>query len=261
MNRNHFLSGALCAALVTAASFWGAASARADETPSLQPGQTLVTLTATDQKDVEQDLLVASMRIEVEDKDPQVVQDKINKAMQQAVELSKKSPELSVSTGQYYVYSVEPETPIVPKIMGSAATKKITVWRGSQSFDVQSKDSQKVLDAVAGIQGLGFVMNSLTYTLSPELAEKYRDELMTGALKKIQEKAGLIAKTLGKSGYDLVEVNVDGAFMPSPMPMLRGMAKMEMSVASDAMAVSAPVAMPGKTTVSLNVASRVILKP
>lgn len=261
MTRTHIIGGMIFATVLTALSVW-AIPARAEEAPVLQPGQTLVTLSATDQKDVEQDLLIASMRIEVEDKDPNVVQDKINKAMQQAVELTKKSPELSVSTGQYYVYSVDPEPSPIPKLMGSAAQKKVTMWRGSQSLDIQSKDSQKVLDAVASVQGLNFVMNGLTYTLSPELAEKYRDELLTGALKKIQAKADLIAKSLGKSGYDLVEVNVDGAFMPSPMPMLRGMAKMEMaSMASDSVAMSAPVAMPGKTTVSLNVSSRVIVKP
>lgn len=261
MKRTHIIGGVFLAVVLAVGAVSAIVPAHAEDSPVLQSGQTLVTLSATDQKDVEQDLLVASMRIEVEDKDPHVVQDKINKAMLQAVELAKKSPELTVSTGQYYVYSIEPEPTPIPKLMGSAAEKRVTIWKGSQSLDIQSKDSQKVLDAVASVQGMGFVMNGLSYTLSPELAEKYRDELLTGALKKIQAKADLIAKSLGKSGYDLVEVNVDGAFMPSPMPMLRGMAKMEMSMASDAVAVSAPVAMPGKTTVSLNVSSRVILKP
>lgn len=231
---------------------------QAQEGGALSPGQTLVTLNASEQKDVEQDTLVADLRIEMDDKDARTVQDKINKAMQKAVELLKKSSGVDVSTGQYYVYSYDPDSR--PKIMSSVAEKPALVWKGSQSLQIQSKDSQKILDLVADIQDMGFAMNGLSYTLSNELAEGYRDELMVGALKKIQGKAALIAKSLDKSGYDIIEVNVEGAYMPSPMPMLKGMARAEMAMVSDA-AVSAPVAEPGKTTVNLSVSARVILKP
>ncbi|HNQ93022.1 MAG TPA: SIMPL domain-containing protein [Alphaproteobacteria bacterium] len=224
----------------------------------LETGQTLVTLNASDQKDVEQDLLVADLRIEIDDKDARTVQDRINKAMQQAVAVAKKVSEVEVSTGQYYVYSYDPNS--TPRPVASVGQKPKLIWKGSQSLQIQSKDSQKILDLVAEIQDQGFAVNGLSYTLSNELAETYRDELMVGALKKIQSKAALIAKSLGKSGYDIIEVNVEGAYMPSPMPMLRGMAKAEMAMASD-MAVSAPVAEPGKTTVNLSVSARVVIKP
>ncbi|MDD3021508.1 MAG: SIMPL domain-containing protein [Alphaproteobacteria bacterium] len=225
--------------------------------PVLEKGQTLVTLSANDQKQVEQDELNASLRIEIEDTDARVVQDKINKAMRSAVDLAKKNDKITVTTGQYYVYSYDPNPQ--PKIV-SMGGKKIMKWRGSQTIDLKSRDSQAVLDLVASVQGQGFVMNGLNYSLSEDVAEDYQDSLLQGALKKIQDKASLVTKSLGKSGFDIIEVNVNGSYMPSPMPMVRGMAKMEMmSAASDDM--STPVAEPGKSTVSMSVSARVILKP
>lgn len=81
---------------------------------------------------------------------------------------------------------------------------------------------------------------------------------MTAALKKIQTKADLAAKALGKSGYDIVEVNVDGANPFPPVPVMYAKAaRMEM-VQSD---MAAPVAQAGDQTVSLSVNARVLLKP
>lgn len=218
---------------------------------------TFVTLSASDQKKVEQDLLVSSLRIELDNKDSRKLQDEINKAMKKAVDLAKADPALKVSTGNYYVYSYDPNPS--PKPLSHAEQKKRMIWRGSQTIDIQSKDPEKILDVLGKIQDMGFVMNGLNYMLSPELAETQRDELLVGALRKIQKKAELVSKTLGKSGYDIVEVNIDGSYMPQPQPvMMMKAARAEMATMD---AMSAPVAAPGESDVSLSVNARVLLKP
>ena len=238
----------------------GGFSAQAQELlPILEKGQTLVTLSANDQKEVDQDELIASLRLEIEDKESRAVQDKINKAMRTAVDLAKKNKDVSVVTGQYYVYSYDPNPN--PKNLSIEQRKKGMIWKGSQELNLKSKDSQAILDLVGDIQDQGFVMNGLTYGLSTDLEEAQKDSLLEGALKKIQAKAALISKALGKSGFDLVEVNVDGSYMPSPMPMMHSMAKMEMSMGAASDSMAAPVAEPGKTTVSMSVSARIILKP
>ena len=58
----------------------GGFSAQAQELlPILEKGQTLVTLSANDQKEVDQDELTC-LRLEIEDKESRAVQDKINKS-------------------------------------------------------------------------------------------------------------------------------------------------------------------------------------
>ena len=237
----------------------GTAAKADDSLYALPPaGETIVALSASEQKEVEQDTLVANLRIEVEDEDARVVQDKINKAMQKAVDVVKRERGLDVATGQYYVFSqvIDPRV----KILSSANTERKVIWKGNQSLQIQSKDSKTVLDVVANMQKLGFVMNGLNYTLSDAKAEVYQDELLAAALKKIQDKAALVAKSLNKKSYDIAEVNVNGANMPRPVPMARGMAKMEMSDAMSSVSMAAPVATPGKTTLRLSVSARVVLK-
>ncbi|MDY0028553.1 MAG: SIMPL domain-containing protein [Pseudobdellovibrionaceae bacterium] len=247
-------------AVVSGVAFSSSAVLAQDRTPVLGKGQVLVTLSAQDQVEAEQDMLVAGMRIEVEDADSRIVQDKINKLMKKVVDQLKSDKDIEVSTGQYYVYIYDPN-PQPKVILSLTEQKKREIWKGSQTLDFKSKDSQKILDAVAKVQEAGFVMNGLSYTLSPDKAEGYKDELLVGALKKIQDKAALIAKSLDKSSYEIVDLNVDGSYMPTPMPMMRGMAKMEMMSIGASDAMSAPVAEPGKSTVNVNVNARVILQP
>lgn len=215
---------------------------------------TAVTLSASSQKKVVQDLLVASLRVEIEDKDAAKVQNDINKAMKAAVDLAKADASIKVNTGSYYVYSYDPNPS--PKQLSSAELKKRSVWKGSQTIELQSKDAQKILELVAKVQDMGFAMNNLSYTLSPELAEAQKDQLLVEAIKKIQDKAQLVAKTLGKAGYDLSELNIDGSYMPQPTPMMA----MARDGGMEKATMAAPVAEPSEADVTLSVTAKVVLK-
>lgn len=219
-------------------------------------GTTLINLSATEKRTLPQDLLVASLRIEAEDKNnPAAVQKKINEAMTKALELAKKESSFKISTGAYSVYKNEYAVITNPKTGEQKTEKK---WVGSQSIEIQSKDSTKLLEVVGKIQEMGFAMNNLAYTLSPELMDKTRDELLTAALKKLMAKADIVAKTLGKSKADLVDVNVDAG--GPVMPMYKNMmGRTEMAMAADA-GMPAPVAEAGESDVQLTVSARALIK-
>lgn len=244
---------------LTAAALFAISPALAQETNAipLEKGQTILSLSTTEQTDLKQDLLQASLRIEVEGKDVKKVQDQINTAMKKALDAAEDEKEVKASTGQYNVYAHDPN-PQPPTPLNQKERQARMIWKGSQTIDLQSKEQSKILALVGKIQEMGFAMNGLNYTLSPEQSEAYRDNLMTAALKKIQTKADLAAKALGKSGYDIVEVNVDGGGF-QPMPVMYKAARMEM--ASDAAGMAPPVAQAGEQTVSLSVNARVVLKP
>jgi len=178
-------------------------------------GTTIINFSATEKRTMPQDLLIASLRIEEEDKaDPAKVQNKINEAMKKALDLAKAESSFKVSTGAYSVYKYD--NPIVVD-RATGETKSEPVWKGSQTLDIESKDATKLLDVVGKIQGMGFAMNNLAYTLSPEAVDKVRDELLIEALKKLTAKAKVVAQTLGKDKVDLVDVNVDTGGPVVPM--------------------------------------------
>lgn len=243
--------------ILTALCLFQTSAAKAEDNALALPptGHVLINLSATETRSLAQDQLMASLRIEKDDKTPEAVQNAVNTAMTAALELAKKETTVKVSTGGYYVY--KNDEPIIDPKTGNHNGKFKSTWRASQTIDLVSKDAAKMLDLTGKIQGAGFVMNNLTYMLSPERAEAVRDEMMVLALKKLQAKAKIAADALGKSGYDLTDVNLDmGGAAPSPMYAVRSMAKMEM--AAD---MAAPVADAGETSVSLTVSARALLKP
>lgn len=222
----------------------------------LPPGQALVNLSATERVEVQQDLLVATLQYERENKNPRALQDEINTVMKKAVERAKADKDIKVSTQQYYVYMYEP--PVLHPETGQPRKKSEKIWRGSQGISLESKSADALLELTGELQDMGLTMQGLTYTISPELLETTHDSLLENALAKLKAKAERAGRALGKSQADLIEVNVDtGGFYPQPMPMMREMAM----DASSQKAMAAPVAEPGRSDISMTVSARALLKP
>lgn len=222
-----------------------APSAHADDGLQLPPtGHTVLKFTATERMSLPQDLLTASLRIEARNADPRKVQADINTAMEKALATAKKVAGVKVTTGGYQVYERQLE-------------RNLRMWQGQQTLQLESRNAAAVLELAGQLQAGGFAMSGLSYSLSPEKAESVRDELMVKALGSIKAKAALVARTLGKSGYELVDVDL-GGHMPV-VPMYRAM-RAEMAMAS-ADAAPPPSAEPGETEVAVSVSARALLKP
>jgi predicted secreted protein len=205
----------------------------------LPEGQTLITLSVTERVQVEQDTLIATLRVELDNRDPAALQSEINAAMAEALEAAGDDPAVKVSTGYYsvYQYSTSPQ-----------GGRNNEVWRGSQSITLEAQDAARVLALAGEIQARGFVMSELQYTLSTTRADEVRDSLMESAIARATANAERAARALGKSEVDIAVLDVDTAMgYAQPMMMARG-------VAFDAVAeMAAPVAEAGETEVSLTV--------
>jgi predicted secreted protein len=232
------------------------AQAQEDTLKLPPPGTTILNLSATETQKVPQDLLVASLRMEVDGDDLVTVQSKVNLAMQNALERAKKEADLKVTTGGYSVYPYDP-TP--PRPDGTQNPDKLPQrWRAQQTLEMQSLKPDVLLKVAGELQGKGFAMNNLGYTLSPEKYESVQDDLMVKALSKLEAKAGLASKSLKKSKYEMLDVNLSSGGPVHPM-----YARAEMMAMDSGMAKSTPmpVVAAGETDVSLTVSARVLLKP
>ena len=214
---------------------------------TMPDGQVISNISATERREVEQDLLVANLSYVATNADARTLQNEINEAMAEALKTAKKISDIKVNTGSYQVHERhKPRT-------------KEKEWYGQQSMTLKSKDSEKLLKLVGKLQGMKLNMNGLNYTLSPETAVEIQDALMEDALKQLQTRANRAAKALGKSTAELRDVRVNGGGVPyQPRHYARGN-MMAMDVAESAMA--APVAASGESTITLSVNARAILKP
>jgi len=208
-------------------------------------GGTLVDLSATERVEVKQDLLTATLRYETENSDSQTLQNEINNHMKEALEMAQSVETVQTSTQGYNVYQYDPH-----RHKKSLPSKKI--WRGSQGIQLKSKNADDLLALVGNIQGVGLTMKGLNYSVSSELLEETRNNLLEAALKKLQIKAQRTAKVLGKTKTALLHVTVDsGGYRPIPMQG-RSMAMAEMA---------APVAAAGQSDITLTVRAQALIKP
>jgi predicted secreted protein len=214
-----------------------------------QPGQLLLNLSATEQREVEQDTLNASLQYSAQGRDRTALQDEVNVAMRKALDILEDATGVEYTTTQYQVYVVDAGRP-------SRADVENPVWRAQQEVALTSMDSNALLEVMGQLQSAGLVVTSQYYSLSTERYEEVASDLMQDALAKLQSRANEAAAGLGKSTAELVEVSLDG----SPNFAYREQFAVAAYRVADA-AVAPPVAEPGKTQVTMTVSARAVLSP
>ena len=203
-------------------------------------------LSATEGKEVQEDLLIATLYFEAEGSSPQSVQKKINETMAKALDEIKRNRKVKASTRNYSVYKYQP---LVKK-----GEKKKSIWKGSQSIQLNSKDSDATLKTASTLQSMGLAQSGLSYMVSPELREETKDSLTEKAIEKLMSKAKKIAKMLGKEEIDVVSINVDSNnYYPTPSSsasMMKTRNITEIPI----------VASPGQTRVSTTISATILIK-
>ena len=208
---------------------------------------TYLNISATESREVEEDLLVADLRFEFEGQDARNVQGEINNVMKKALNKVKELSDLKVSTGHYSVYKYHPR----------AKKGEITkiVWRGSQSIRIKGIDNEKILKLTGELQNMGLVINGLNYVVSPEKREEIRDSLMEVALEKLIKKSRRVAKTIDKDDIEIVNINIDAQSQISPVRQNR-----MMTASAKGGEYAIPVAAPGQSQIDMTVFATVLIK-
>lgn len=219
--------------------------------PPPPPGETVLNLSATEHGSVPQDLLTASLSIQVDNADPRAVQDKINSTIAAALAKAKPIASVETSTDSYYVSLIEP-------FWNGKGQKPAKFWRGMQSLQLKGRNAADLIALSGALQNLGLTMQGLNYSVSPDKFDTARDALMDAAIQKLKAKAERAAKALGKTKVDVVELNVDGNNAP---PIVRPMMMAKMAMADAAAPIAAPNAASGSTDIDLTVNAKVILRP
>ncbi len=206
-------------------------------------------ISATENVNVTEDLLVVNLRFEAEGKSASAVQEKINKTMSEAFNKAKDLKNSQVSTEQYSVYKYHPRV--------KKSEKKKTIWRGAQHMRISGKSSDDILKMTGELQKMGLATSNLGYVVSPEKHEETRDALMEKAIKKLLKKSDRVAKAIGKKSTEVVNINIDSNHY---QPMLRKRSKLMGMRAADNSEKHAPVAAPGQSQITMTVSATILIK-
>ena len=232
--------------LLALAGFSATSIVSAQNISLLPEGQTLITLSVTERVSVQQDMLTATLRIERQNRNAETLQREINAAMEQALAAAQGVNSVKVSTGYYGVYQINQST---------QGGRPDNVWQGSQSISLEGRDAQPLLELAGKIQGMGFVMNNLSYSLSTERADEVRDGLMETAIARARVNAERAGQAMGKTDVEIAVLDIDTALGYAPR------VQMDRALAMGAMAEKAnPVAEAGESEVSLTVRVQAVAK-
>jgi predicted secreted protein len=168
-----------------------------------------VSLAASAEREVSNDVLTALLYIQREGSDAASLAEEVNRAIEWGVAEAKKLPAVKVQTRDYRTH------PIYSK-------QTLSGWRVRQSMRLESVDAAG-LGALLGRLQQRLALESLGYELSPERRTSVENELIGEAIAAFSARARLIAEQFGRRDYRLVSVDIGSGGTP-PRPYLRSAA-------------------------------------
>lgn len=204
----------------------------------------VVSLSATGEINVPQDLLTLSLGTTKEGSSAAAVQNELKAAIDKALSLAKaqeKKGLLDVRTGQFSMY---------PR---HGKDGKISAWQGTAELVLEGRDFALVSSTAGRLDSL--TMSSASFSLSREARQRLEKEVEALAIERFRTRAGDVAKGFGFASYALREVSVSSTD-DGGMPVHPRMMAMEAKGMSDA---SIPVAA-GESTVRVTVSGSIQLR-
>lgn len=196
----------------------------------------LVNVQAEATRQISNDEMHAVLYIERSKKQPAELSALITQLMNQAIAASKKYPQVKVETGAQSTYPVYDND-----------SQKLKEWRGRAEIRLESTDFKAVSQLISELQQ-NFQTQSIEFTVSDTKRKNVENELMVEASKNFQQRAQMLTSAWNKSGYQLVNLNLNtNNYYPQPVMMRANMAKFAGAEATDAQNVAA-----GESKITVN---------
>ena len=160
-----------------------------------EPTYDRITLSASAEREVENDLLVAVLFAEYQASRQQKVSETVNAAIRWVLDKSKETDGIKVQTMQYSTASLYDK-------------KIITGWRARQSIRLESKDAEKLSDLIGELKER-LSVGSVNYAVSKAERDLAAEALTAEALAQYRRRAEQIARELGRKTYRIVQLNIN----------------------------------------------------
>ena len=196
----------------------------------------LVNIQAEAARKVSNDEMHAVLYIEKSNKQPAELAVQITQLMNQAMASAKKYPQVKVETGSQTTYPIYDND-----------SRKLKEWRGRAEIQIESTDFKAASQLVSELQQ-NFQTQSINFSVSDAQRKKVENELMIEASKNFQQRAQTLSQAWNKSGYNLVNLNLNtNNSYPQPIMIRASMAKFSGAEAADAQDVAA-----GESKITVN---------
>jgi predicted secreted protein len=203
----------------------------------VEPPRDQVSFRVEATREVPNDWVMATLGVDEEGNDAVELAVRVNQRMGEALELAKKSEEIEVSSGAYQTYPVYDRD-----------RSKIARWRARQDLVIEGGSVDELSALIGQLQGQGLLLRGVNFSVAPETRERLEEELIVEALTAFRQRAGLVARGIGRRGWNLMNLTI-GQQRP-PVPHLARGRTMALEAASD---VPPPALESGKSTLRVSV--------
>jgi predicted secreted protein len=197
------------------------------------PRYNTVELQAEAQREVQNDLLNATLFVELNDASPAALANAVNKSVNEALRIAKEYKSVRVRSGNNQTYPVY------------AKANVLQGWRGRAEIRIESKDFEAASALIGRLQA-NMQLGNLSFSVSPEARRTVENELITEAIGAFKARAEIVKTALAGRGYKLQRLNVANGYN-APQPRL-AMARL----ASSAAEVAAPNLEAGVSVVTVS---------
>ena len=186
------------------------------------PRYNVVSLQASAQREIPNDLANPTLAVEVNDATPAKVADAVNRSLNDALRVAKQFPSVRASSGNSGSF------PIYTR------DNQLQGWRGRGELRLESEDFAALPELIGRLQG-SLQLGSLQFSVSPQARRAAENALISEAIAAFKARADIIRTALGGRGYKLQSLDVSSGHRPPPVPRV---------AMAQTMASSAPVAPP-----------------
>ncbi len=203
----------------------------------------IVNLDAQATEVIENDTMHIYLYTSHEQVNAQKVSQKINEDIAWALSLLKPYDAIDVQTKNYSIY---------PQRNKDGKTK---FWHGRQELTLTSKNFELLTQQLTQLQDR-LKISHMNFSISDPIKAEVEEKLQVMALNNFQKKSTNIAKTMGKKGYDVVELNLNDSGYSAYQPHVKSYRSSAMM--SDVVMPEMKVAS-GKNTVQIKVSGQIQL--
>ena len=164
-----------------------------------------VELQADVQREVQNDLLNATLYVELNDANPAALASAINKRVNEALRVAKEHKGVRVRSGGNQTFPVY------------SRSNTLQGWRGRAEIRIESRDFEAASALIGKLQS-GMQLSGVSFSVSPEARRAAENELVAEAIAAFKARAEIVRAALGGKGYKLQRVSLATGH-PPPRPL------------------------------------------
>ena len=191
-----------------------------------------VELQAEAQREVQNDLLNASLYVELSDANPAALANAVNKTVNEALRVARDYKGVTARSGNNQTFPVY------------AKGNVLQGWRGRAEIRIESRNFEAASGLIGKLQA-GMQLGNISFSVSPEARRSAENELIAEAIAAFKARAEVVRAALAGRGYKLQRLSLASGYGTPPprVPMAR--------MAAPAQEVAAPTLEAGVSLVTV----------